>query len=116
MKVRERLDLVEGQILYLEDESILDKDYTSAFSTDLMSDALAFCKDDNDTTLFLTSLTNVQALRTAEVLDMEAILFVSGKPMDQTLVNMAENLGINIFQTQYTTFHVCGMLYEAGVR
>ena len=116
MKIKDILNLVEGEILYLEDESILEKEYESAFSTDLMSDALAFCKDDNDTTLFLTSLTNVQALRTAEVLDMEAILFVSGKPMDPALIKMAENLGINIFQTQYTTFHVCGMLYQAGMR
>ncbi len=116
MTIKEILNLVEGHILYLEDESILDKEYECAFSTDLMSDALAFCKDDNDTTLFLTSLTNVQALRTAEVLDMEAVLFVSGKPMDPALVQMAENLGINIFQTQYTTFHVCGMLYQAGLR
>ena len=116
MTIKEILDLVEGHVLYLEDESILDKDYEMAFSTDLMSDALAFCKDDNDNTLFLTSLTNVQALRTAEVLDMEAILFVSGKPMDPALVQMAETLGINIFQTQYTTFHVCGMLYQAGLR
>ena len=116
MKTKDILAMLEAKILYIENEDILEKDYHTAFSTDLMSDALAFCKDDNDHTLFLTSLTNVQALRTAEVLDLDTVLFVSGKPIDETLLKMAENLGLNIFQTQYTSFHACGMLYGAGLR
>lgn len=116
MKLKEALELVEAQTLYITDENILDEDYSTAFSTDLMSDALAFCKDDNDATLFLTSLTNVQALRTAEVLDIDVILFVSGKPMDIALIDMAKTLEINIFQTQYTMFHACGLLFGAGIR
>ena len=53
---------------------------------------------------------------TAEVLDIETILFVRGKPLDMSIVDMAKNLHINLFQTDETMFEACGKLYKAGMR
>ena len=46
-------------------------------------------------------------------LDIDTILFVRGKPLDMTIVDMAKNLHINLFQTDETMFEACGKLYEA---
>ena len=90
--------------------------FMKRFSSDLMSDALALLKNETEEVLFITGLANVQSLRTAEVLDIDTILFVRGKPLDMTIVDMAKNLHINLFQTDETMFEACGKLYEAGMR
>ena len=115
MKLNDLLSIVDAQGVHVSDREIYDREFSMAFATDLMSDALAFCKDDNEETIFLTSLTNVQALRTAEVLDLSLVLFVSGKPIDQQIINTAKMLDINIFQTQIPMFEVCGLLFKAGI-
>ena len=48
----------------------------NAYACDLMSDVLAFCTPGS---LLLTGLTNVQIVRTAQMLDIPAIIFVRGK-------------------------------------
>jgi hypothetical protein len=81
-----------------------------------MSDALAMLKNETEDILFITGLSNVQSLRTAEVLDLDTILFVRGKPLDQSIIDMAKKLEMNLFQTDQKMFQVCGKLYESGMR
>lgn len=116
MLVKEVIDILNAKEIYLDDPSIYQKNYDKGFSTDLMSDALALLKNETEDILFITGLANVQSLRTAEVLDIETILFVRGKPLDMSIVDMAKNLHINLFQTDETMFEACGKLYEAGMR
>lgn len=116
MLVKEIVDILKAREIYIADESIYEKNYDKGFSTDLMSDALALLKNEIDDVLFITGLANVQSLRTAEVLDLETILFVRGKPLDMNIVDIAKDLHINLFQTDETMFEACGKLYEKGMR
>ena len=46
---------------------------------------------------------------------IDTILFVRGKPLDMSIIDMAKDLQINLFQTDVTMFEACGKLYEAGM-
>ncbi|MCD8162648.1 MAG: transcriptional regulator [Synergistaceae bacterium] len=85
----------------------------NACACDLMSDVLAFCTPGS---LLLTGLTNVQIVRTAQMLDISAIVFVRGKvPLEET-VQLAKDNGIPILPTRYSMFEACGVLYENGMK
>jgi predicted transcriptional regulator len=84
-----------------------------AYACDLMSDVLAFCSPGS---LLLTGLTNVQIVRTAQMLDIPAIIFVRGKvPLEET-VNLAQENGIPILITKYSMYETCGILYARGIK
>ena len=116
MQVKEIVKLLNAREIYVDDTSIYEKNYDKGFATDLMSDALALLKNETEDILFITGLANVQSLRTAEVLDLETILFVRGKPLDMSIVDMAKKLHINLFFFFLAMFEACGKLYTAGMR
>ena len=85
----------------------------NAYACDLMSDVLAFCTPGS---LLLTGLTNGQIVRTAQMLDIPAIIFVRGKvPLEET-VQLAKDNGIPILLTRYSMFESCGILFAKGMK
>lgn len=85
----------------------------NAYACDLMSDVLAFCSPGS---LLLTGLTNIQIVRTAQMLDIPAIIFVRGKvPLEET-INLARENGIPILLTKYSMYEACGILYARGLK
>lgn len=84
----------------------------SACGADLMSDVMAFVKDQ---VLLLTGLINVQVIRTAMLMDIQAICFVRGKRPNQDMIDMAKENDIALMCTKLPLFLACGKLYEAGV-
>ncbi len=97
-------------------KNLMNKDYNYVFATDLMSDALAMINNSCDKTVLLTGLCNAQSLRTAEMLDLELIIYVRGKTLDESVLHLAMEMGFNIFKTDYSMFEACGILYEAGIQ
>ena len=91
---------------------MMDKVINSACGSDLMSDVLAFVKDQ---TLLLTGLTNPHVIRTAELLDVSAIVFVRGKVPTQDIIDMAIERSIVLLSTYNALFEACGKLYSAGL-
>lgn len=85
----------------------------SACGADLMSDVMAFVKDE---VLLMTGLINVQVIRTAILMDIQAVCFVRGKRPNQEMINMAKENDIVLLATRLPLFLACGKLYEAGVR
>ena len=85
----------------------------SACGADLMSDVMAFVKED---VVLLTGLANIQTVRTANLLDIPVIVFVRGKQPDTELIEEASRAGIVLMTTKDTLFIACGKVYEAGVR
>ena len=79
---------------------------------DLMSDVLAFSKPD---CLLLTGLTNLQAVRTAEMVDIKAICFVRGKRPGNDTIDLAKNKKIPLLLTPLPLFEACGKLYREGL-
>lgn len=85
----------------------------AACGCDLMSDVLAFAKE---RVLLLTGLVNLQVIRTAEMLDLKAIVFVRGKAPDEEMINFAKEREIILLTTEEPLYQACGKLYEAGLR
>jgi hypothetical protein len=111
MTVTEAVTLLEGQFFVGEEKA--DLEVASACGADLMSDVMAFVKDK---VLLLTGLVNPQVIRTAELLDIRAIIFVRGKAPGRDMIEMAEETDIILAGTKLPIFISCGKLYEAGLR
>lgn len=89
-----------------------DFEIMSACGCDLMSDVLAFVKDK---ALLLTGLMNPQVVRTAEMMDISAIVFVRGKVPEEEIINMAKEKGIVIMTTELPLYIASGRLYKNGL-
>ncbi|MCI9032126.1 MAG: hypothetical protein HFK09_06395 [Clostridia bacterium] len=112
MKLRTIIDILEAEVLTENDESELDIDVHTACGSDMMSDVLAFVKDQG---LLLTGLVNPQVVRTAEMVDIVVIAFVRGKRPDDMTVNLANQKGIILLGTNDKMYQACGKLYDAGL-
>lgn len=91
----------------------LSKDVHSACGSDMMSDVLAYVKDQ---AVLLTGLVNAQVIRTAEMMDMRCIVFVRSKQPSQDMIDLAEECGIAVLATPITMYEACGILYSNGLR
>jgi predicted transcriptional regulator len=89
-----------------------DLDIKAACGADLMSDVMAFVKDD---VALLTGLVNPQVVRTAEIMDIRVIIFVRGKYPTPDIVKLAAEREIVLLSTRYPMFISCGRLYAAGL-
>jgi predicted transcriptional regulator len=111
MTVAEAVSLLEG--LFYSGEDLAEPEIASACGADLMSDVMAFVKD---RVVLLTGLVNPQVIRTAELLDIHAIIFVRGKTPSRDMIEMAEESEIILAGTKLSMFISCGKLYEAGLK
>ena len=111
MKLSQVKDLLDAKVYAGED--MLDTEVKEACGSDLMSDVLAFVKDE---ALLLTGLQNLQVLRTAEMMDIVCIVFVRGKMPDPSMIGLAEERGIALLSCGQRMFTACGLLYENGLR
>lgn len=109
MVVKDIIDILEGDVIC---EGDLTKEIKTACGSDMMSDVLAFVKDQS---VLLTGLVNPQVVRTAEMMDMACIVFVRGKDPDQSIINLAEQREITLLKTKYRMFTACGLLYSNGL-
>lgn len=91
----------------------LDVQVHAACGSDMMSDVLAYVKDQ---AVLLTGLNNPQVVRTAEMMDMVCIVFVRGKQPQEQIVAMAAERGMAVLSTDLPMFAACGRLYEQGLR
>lgn len=103
-------DILEAEIL--TGNELLDIEIHAACGSDLMSDVLAFVKDQG---MLLTGLVNPQVVRTAEMMDMRCVVFVRGKRPGQDIIELAESSGIALMTTTLRMFGACGRLYQEGM-
>ena len=111
MLVSEIKQIIEAEFICGEDKA--DSNVESACGSDMMSDVLAFVKDQ---AVLLTGLVNPQVIRTAEMMDMRCIVFVRKKVPTEEMKCLAEEAGIVLMKTQMRMFEACGILYEAGLK
>lgn len=111
MSPKKLIQLVAATEVLSENEESLDY----AFAGDLMSDALALIRIHCENTLLITGLCNAQTLRTADMLDIQTILFVRNKVLSEEDLQLARDLKMNIYRTHATMYEACGQLYEAGL-
>ncbi len=110
MKLEKIKQLLDAKVLVGEDK--LYREVNAACGSDLMSDVLAFVKDQ---ALLLTGLVNGQVIRTAEMMDIKAIVFVRGKMPSEDMVNLAREYDMVIMSTENSMYPACGKLYSEGL-
>ncbi len=110
MKIREIAKLLEAEVLCCEEN--LDKDVFSACGSDMMSDVLAYVKDQ---AVLITGLMNAQVIRTAEMMDMVCIVFVRNKRPTEEMLTLAREHGMVAMATSRRMYEACGILYAAGL-
>ena len=54
-------------------------------------------------------------MRTAEMLDLKAIVFVRSKRPDERTIKMAESLQLVLILSPHPLYESCGRLYTAGL-
>jgi hypothetical protein len=111
MKLRELAELVNGNVVCCQHK--LDTEIEYAFASDLMSDVLTVRVDK---LLLITGLANMQAVRTAEMADIQAIIFVRNKTVSEDMINLAEDNGIVLIESPLTMFRASGLLFGKGVK
>lgn len=104
-------EILNAEILTGESRMYLNVE--SAFGADLMSDVLAFVRSD---TVLLTGLTNAQVIRTAEMSDVEVVIFVRGKIPSKEVVDLAKKHELVLMRTEDIMYVACGKLFERGLK
>ena len=110
MKICTIKELLEAEVVCGEEH--LNRHVYSACGSDMMSDVLAYVKDQ---AVLLTGLVNPQVVRTAEMMDMVCIVFVRSKCPTEEMIRLAQESGMVLLKTQKRMYEACGKLYANGL-
>jgi len=111
MTVKDVVEILNAEIICGEDN--LDLEVHSACGSDMMSDVLAYVKDQ---AVLLSGLVNIQVVRTADMMDIVCIVFVRGKRPDEDMITLAKRKNMVMLTTEERMFTACGRLWEGGLR
>lgn len=110
MKISAIKELLDAELICCEEN--LNENVFSACGSDMMSDVLAYVKDQ---AVLLTGLVNSQVVRTAEMMDMRCIVFVRSKMPTAEMIELAKEANIVIMATKKRMYEACGILYSNGL-
>lgn len=110
MKICTIKDLLEARVLAGEDR--LGNHVYAACGSDMMSDVLAYVKDQ---AVLITGLVNAQVIRTAEMMDMVCVVFVRSKTPTEEMIRLAKESGLVLLATDKRMYEACGILYSSGL-
>jgi predicted transcriptional regulator len=110
MTIERVREVLEATVLCSEE--MLEREVLSACAADLMSDVLAYVKNE---ALLLTGLINTQVIHTADMMDINCIVFVRGKIPSPEIIEYAKERGIILLSTPYKMYYASGRLYSAGL-
>ena len=111
MKISDIRDILNAEVIC--GDEYLDREVYSACGSDMMSDVLAFVKNQ---AVLLTGLINSQVVRTAEMMDMVCIVFVRNKKPTAEMLALAGDSGIVVMNSPLRMYEACGKLYLGGLR
>lgn len=111
MKISEIKSILNAELIC--GEEFLENEVFTACGSDMMSDVLAYVKEQ---AVLLSGLVNPQVVRTAEMMDMKCIVFVRGKHPDIDMIDLAEERDIVLLGTSLEMFTACGLLYKNGLK
>ena len=111
MLVRNICDWLQGEVLTGREKVGMEVKWACA--SDLMSHVLA---NAGENVLLITGLNNLQVVRTAEMSDIEAIIFVQNKRPVPEVLDLAEEKHLLTILTPYSMFTTCGILFKNGLR
>lgn len=111
MKLEQIKEILGAEVIAGQGDLNEEVDY--GYGCDLMSDVLAYVQSN---VVLLTGLVHPQVIRTAEMLDIKAIVIVRGKEPGQELIEMADRRDIVIMTTRHSLFTASGLLYAGGLK
>ncbi|MBN1969200.1 MAG: hypothetical protein JXR48_08245 [Candidatus Delongbacteria bacterium] len=109
MRIKEIIDQLNAKLLTGD----METSFEFGFSSDLMSDVLRI---DDENVALITGLSNLQVIRTAEMMDIAVIIIVRGKRISEEMLQLAKEKEIAILSTGYSMYKVSGLLYNLGVK
>lgn len=110
MNLKDIISLVDGTLLNPQINTNMQ--IRGGCGADLMSDVLAASQPD---ALLLTGLTNPQVVRTAQMADIRAIIFVRGKQPQAETLTVANQENVPLITSPFGMFELCGRLHKAGL-
>lgn len=110
MTIGEVKDILEAIVLTGGER--MNEPVDTACGSDLMSDVLAFVKEN---AVLITGLINPHVIRTSEMLDITCVVFSRGKLPSPEILEEADECGITVLATKLTTYTACGELYLHGL-
>ena len=110
MKISTIRDLLDADVICCEEG--LGRHVYSACGSDMMSDVLAYVKDQ---AVLFTGLINSQVIRTAEMMDMNCVVFVRSKMPTEEMIELAKESDIGLMATSKRMYEACGILYSNGL-
>jgi len=111
MRLKNLVENIGGRVVCCEEH--LDREIEYAYASDLMSDVLTV-KCEN--LLLITGLANIQTVRTAEMSDLQAIIFVRNKRVNEDMIRLAQENCIVLIEYPGTMFRVSGQLSSIGIK
>ncbi|MBE6686636.1 MAG: hypothetical protein E7591_05325 [Ruminococcaceae bacterium] len=111
MKISKIVELLGAEVVCGEDK--LEDEVHTACGCDMMSDVLAFVKDQ---AVLLTGLCNLQVVRTAVMMDMKCIVFVRNKKPTDDIIELARESDIVVLTSPKRMYTACGELYVNGLQ
>lgn len=111
MTIRRIAELLDAEVLCGEEG--VDREVKSACGSDMMSDVLAFVKDQ---AVLLTGLLNPQVIRTAVMMDMQCVVFVRAKVPGEDVLALARSCHLTVLASKERMYTACGKLYEQGLK
>jgi hypothetical protein len=111
MKLLDILKLLNGQVVCGKER--LNEEVETGFASDLMSDVLTLQANN---LVLLTGLANLQTIRTAEMADIQYIIFVRKKKASSEIIELARDNNQVIIECDYSMFKSAGLLYKAGLK
>ena len=93
-------------------EEFLEDEVHSACGSDMMSDVLAYVKDQ---AVLLTGRCNPQVLRPSVKMDKRCVVFVRSKCPTDEMIRLARESDLVVLKTTKRMYEACGKLYMKGL-
>ncbi len=114
--IKEKNAMTIADVVKILDGKLMAGDGTSprvvgaVVANDLMSDVLL---TDADDVLLLTSLASDQAIRTAHIVGAVGVVIHNAKPLSETMINVANDLGIPLVSSPLSKYDACVKMHDA---
>lgn len=122
MRLDDIITITKATVVTKGDDIDFGREIKYGISCDLMSDVLMVLRKQTgeveveENSVMITGLATMQAIRTAEILDIDIILFVRGKKPNQTVIDQAQRSNIILLTTDHMMYRACGELFCSGLK
>lgn len=110
LNLEQIITIAKGEVLTKELNT--DINIHGGCCADLMSDVLAYTRP---RAVLITGLTNPQVVRTAQMADFRAIIFIRGKKPQPETIEVAIQENIPLISSPFGMFELSGKLHDAGL-